>query len=228
MRIVITGANRGIGLELVKQCVARGDSVIAGVRDPGKATDLSSLQKKHSSSLTVLALDVSNDSSVREFASQVKGPVDGLINNAGVMGKTQDLEKIDFEDALRTFSINALGPLRVTRALLPNLREGQGKKVLHITSGMGSIGDNDSGGYYGYRMSKAALNMASRSLAADLRGEGILSAVINPGWVQTDMGGRGAPTNVTESVTGILKQFDSMTQEQSGEFLDHQGKSWPW
>ena len=225
MRIVITGANRGIGLELVRQCLARADTVIATARNPGDAAALGALA---SPSLTVLACDVGNDASVRAFAAKVTGPVDALINNAGVMGSMTSLQDIDFEDVQKTYAINALGPLRVTGALLPNLRLSQVKKVLHVTSGMGSIGDNASGGAYGYRMSKAALNMGVRSMATDLKAEGILVAVINPGWVKTDMGGQGAQIDVATSAAGILTQLETLSAKNSGEFLDFQGKRWPW
>jgi NAD(P)-dependent dehydrogenase (short-subunit alcohol dehydrogenase family) len=227
MRIVITGANRGIGLELVRQCLKRGDSVIATARNPRDAGELQSLAGA-SRELTLLACDVGSDESVRDFAAKVTGAVDALINNAGVMGAMTSLAKLDTADALNTYSINALGPLRVTGALLPQLRQGKVKKVLHVTSGMGSIGDNTSGGAYGYRMSKAALNMGSRSMAADLKADGISVAVINPGWVKTDMGGSGAPIDVTTSAAGILAQLDALSPANSGEFLDYAGKSWPW
>jgi NAD(P)-dependent dehydrogenase (short-subunit alcohol dehydrogenase family) len=227
MRIVITGANRGIGLELVKQCLGRGDSVIATARNPHDARELQSLASS-SRELRVLACDVGDDASVRAFAAKVTGAVDALINNAGVMGAMTSLADLDTADALKTYSINALGPLRVTGALLPHLRQGKVKKVLHVTSGMGSIGDNDSGGAYGYRMSKAALNMGSKSMATDLRSEGFSVAVINPGWVKTDMGGSGAPIDVATSAAGILAQLDSLSPKNSGEFLDYAGKQWPW
>lgn len=227
MRIVITGANRGIGLELVRQCLARGDSVIATARNPQDARELQSLAGG-SRELTVLACDVGDDGSVRAFAAKVTGAVDALINNAGVMGAMTSLADLDTDDALKTYSINALGPLRVTSALLPQLRQGKVKKVLHVTSGMGSIDDNTSGGAYGYRMSKAGLNMGSRSMAADLKPEGISVAVINPGWVKTDMGGAGAEIDVTTSAAGILAQLDGLSPENSGEFLDYGGKRWSW
>jgi NAD(P)-dependent dehydrogenase (short-subunit alcohol dehydrogenase family) len=225
MRIVITGANRGIGLELVRQCLARGDDVIAAARNPDDARELQSLS---SPKLTVLTCDVSGDASVTAFAAKVPGPVDAIVNNAGVMGAMTSLEDLDFDDALKTFSINALGPLRITAALLPQLRQSSVKKVLNVTSGMGSIGDNTSGGAYAYRMSKAALNMGARSMAIDLRREGILVAVINPGWVKTDMGGEGAPLDVSSSVAGILAQLAALSAKDSGEFLDQSGKRWPW
>lgn len=225
MRIVITGANRGIGLELTRQCLARGDTVVATARDPEAARELKSLT---TSALTILPCDVGDDASVRAFAAKVGGSVDALINNAGVMGSMTSLANLDSADVLNTYSINALGPLRVTAALLPQLRQSKVKKVLNVTSGMGSIADNTSGGAYGYRMSKAALNMGARSMAIDLKPDGISVAVINPGWVQTDMGGSNAPTDVVTSVKGILAQLDALSSARSGEFLDYGDKHWPW
>ncbi len=227
MRIVITGANRGIGLELTRQYLEQGDEVIAWVREPAKAKELQAL-KERQPKLTVVTCDVGDEASVKRAASQTPGPVDVLFNNAGVMGHYASLEEADLEDALKTFSVNALGPVRVTRALLPKLRTSGVKKVMNITSGMGSIGDNRSGGAYAYRMSKAALNMATRSMAVDLKPHGVLVAAINPGWVQTDMGGAGAPTAVKDSAKGIRAQLDGLTAALSGEFLDFSGKRWEW
>jgi len=226
MRYVITGANRGIGLEFVRQLLARGDAVEAAVREPARAEALHALASM--GTLKVHACDVGSDRSVASFGREVAGPIDVLVNVAGVMGRSQAFADLDLEDAARTFQVNALGPLRVTRALLPRLLEGGTRKVAHITSGMGSIGGNDSGGAYGYRMSKAALNMGSRSLALDLRGEGLISTVFNPGWVQTDMGGRGATISAEESVRKLLGLIDALTPEQSGHFLDYKGGELPW
>jgi NAD(P)-dependent dehydrogenase (short-subunit alcohol dehydrogenase family) len=229
MRIAITGANRGIGLELVRQLLGRGDTVHAGVRNPKSAEALQRLQREHTDRLSVLSLDVSDDASVRAFSKAIPPPLDVLINNAGVFGEYSSLEETDLDAALEVYSVNALGPLRVTRALLPQLRAGSTRKILHVTSGMASIGDNSSGNAYAYRMSKAALNMASRNLAVELREESFVSCVINPGWVKTDMGGKSAPTEVGDSVKGILQQLDRMAPDVSGEFLDWSGdKKWPW
>ncbi len=228
MRIVITGANRGIGLELVRQSLGWRDTVIAAVREPTHAKALQALAAE-SPGLTILACDVSDDASVRDFANQVTAPVDVLINNAGVMGETNDLASLDFDDALETYSINALGPVRVTAALLARLRQGTAKKVLNISSGMASIDDNSSGGSYAYRMSKAALNMATRNLAVDLKPDGIFVAAINPGWVKTDMGGQGAHIDVATSASGILKQLEGLSAKNTGTFLDYAGrKVWAW
>lgn len=228
MRIVVTGANRGIGLEIVRQCAARGDEVFAGARVPEHATKLLALRDASGGRVHVAHCDITDDDSVRAFAASVQGAVDAVINNAGMMGAMTSLEALDFDDALRTYDTNALGPLRVTRAFLPHLRRGGTRKVLHVSTGMASIEDNTSGGAYAYRMSKAALNMAVRSMANDLRAEGVVTAVINPGWVQTDMGGSGAPTPVAESVRGILARLDALGPEQSGSFLDWKGGTWPW
>ena len=225
MRSVVTGANRGIGLELVRQLLARGEVVHAAVRDPERADELAALVGE----LHIHRLDHLEPDSVQALTTALGGAsIDLLVNNAGVYGGSrQHLPDIDFEDAVRTFRVNALGPLRVTMALLPNLKAARGK-VIHVTSGMGSIADNNSGAFYAYRMSKAALNMMSRSLAVDLRGAGVASAVINPGWVKTDMGGPGAPTPVAESVGGMLREIDAFTIENTGTFLDWKGRPYPW
>jgi NAD(P)-dependent dehydrogenase (short-subunit alcohol dehydrogenase family) len=228
MRIVITGSNRGIGLELVRQCLARGDTVFAAARNPDAAPQLQALRTAAEGRLTIVSCDVSDDSIVKRLPQWIPSPIDALINNAGVYGEQAPFEKLDLDAALKVFSTNALGPLRVTRALLPHLRAGKTKKVLHVTSGMGSIEDNRSGGSYAYRMSKAALNMGARSFAMDFKSEGILSAVISPGWVKTDMGGSGAPTSVEDSAWGILSQLEQLNEKTSGEFLDFAGKHWDW
>ena len=225
MHALVTGANRGIGLGLVRQLAARGDTVHAAVRDPDAATELRTV-----AGVTVHRLDVTDDASVAALARALGDtPLDLVINNAGVYGgDQQSVRGVDFRDAMHTYQVNGLGALRVSLAVLPHLKRGSGRKLAHITSGMGSIADNSSGGYYAYRMSKAALNMMSRSLAVDLRGDKIISVVINPGWVQTDMGGATAPTPVATSVAGILRALDAATLADSGEFLDYKGGRYPW
>jgi NAD(P)-dependent dehydrogenase (short-subunit alcohol dehydrogenase family) len=225
MRVVVTGANRGIGLELARQLVARGDRVEAAVRDPDGSRELKQLD-----GVRVHRVDVAAAASVGAMAAALGDTaLDIVINCAGVYGgDQQSVRGVDYEDALRTYDINAVGALRVSLALLPHLRRGTARKLLHISTGMSSIADNKSGGFYAYRMSKAALNMMSRSLAIDLRSEGIASYVINPGWVQTDMGGPSAPTPVDDSVRGILHELDAATLARSGEFLDWKGRPYPW
>lgn len=228
MRVVITGTSRGIGLELTRQYLARGDSVEAGARHPEASEPLLALQRAHPDLLRLHTCDVTDDESVRAFAHSIgEVAVDLLINNAGVVGKGS-LESFDPEDLVRTYRTNAVGPLLVTRALLPALRRAKGAKIVHITSGMGSIGDNTSGGAYGYRMSKAALNMASKNLSLELAPEGIISLVINPGWVKTDLGGPRATISVEESARLMIERIDAAGPAESGSFLNYRGGTFVW
>lgn len=217
-KILITGANRGIGLELCRQLVGRGDEVIAVCRVAGK--QLSSL-KLH----VIEGVDVSAAESVRGLQDQTGiENLDWLINNAGILS-VESLENLDFESMERQFTVNALGPLRVTAALLPKL--GPGSKIGIITSRMGSVEDNTSGGYYGYRMSKAAVNMAGMSLARDLEERRIAVALLHPGMVATDMtGGSGVPPE--QSAAGLIKRMDALTMKDSGSFWHAEGERLPW
>ena len=190
MRVVLTGANRGLGLEFARQLIDGGHEVAASARDVDAAADLKRLAAEQPL-LSVHACDVAADDSVAAFRAAVEARwdrVDLLLNNAGVTGIRGDLAATDFADALATYNINALGPLRTTREFLPMLRRSQAPKVVHVTSKMGSIDDNSSGGYYAYRMSKIALNMACRNLMHELS-PAITACVLHPGWVRTDMGG---------------------------------------
>ncbi len=230
-RVVITGANRGIGLELVRQYLSRGDRVFAGSRDPKQATELNSLQDKHGDRLTVLALDVTDQAATEKAAATVTGLVDGLdllMNNAGVGGGEDPFGHITEQNLVDTFRVNAAAPLLMAQALLPLLKKGRRPTIASVTSRMGSIADNGSGGYYAYRASKAALNMLNRSMALDLAQQGIIAVVLHPGWVRTDMGGRGASLSVDESVAGLLEVIDGLSETDGGRFFDWRGKEIPW
>ena len=230
MRYAITGASRGLGLEFVRQLLNRGDSIDAGVRSPAESRQLQGLAQDSRGRLRVHTLDVSNPRSVAAFAAEVgQGqPLDVLINNAGVFGKNEALGGLDFEDVASTFTTNALGPMRLTSALLPALRRGGARRVVHVTSSMGSIGDNGMGGHYGYRLSKAALNMAMRNMHLELRGEGFVTVAVNPGWVQTDMGGPHAPLRPEQSVRAMLQLLDGLSTEHGGRFFNYDGAELPW
>jgi NAD(P)-dependent dehydrogenase (short-subunit alcohol dehydrogenase family) len=228
MKIVITGANRGIGLELARQYLARGDSVVAAVRDPTEATRLAALGEGGGGRLRVAACDVTLDGSVRAFAAGLSEPVDLLINNAGIKTERDELADLDLGNAARTFQVNVLGVLRITLALLPLLRRAPAAKIASISSGLGSIERNLTGGIYGYRISKAALNMASRSLAQDLRKDRIIAVALTPGWVKTDMGGAGAPTEVSDSAAGLIRVIDGLKPEDSGKCISFLGENVPW
>jgi NAD(P)-dependent dehydrogenase (short-subunit alcohol dehydrogenase family) len=216
---VVTGANRGIGLELCRQLAARGDTVIGACRRPTK--ELEELGVRVES-----GVDVGDDASVAAFAKRLAGArIDLLVNNAGILTR-ESLEDLDFARIRSEIEVNALGPLRITGALLPMMA--RGAKIGLITSLMGSMGDNGSGGMYGYRMSKAALNAAGVSLARDLAPRGIAVAILHPGYVATDMtSGRGSVTPA-DSVRGLLARLDTLTLETSGRFLRATGEPLPW
>lgn len=224
---VITGANRGIGLEFVRQLLARGERVLATCRDPQSSKELAALSNER---LSVHPVDVASSGSVRAFAAEVgAAPVDVLINNAGIFGPPdQSFGHTDYDGWLALLNTNTLGPLRLLEALAPNLERGARKLAATITSGMGSIGDNTSGGYYPYRSSKAAVNMVMRSASLDLRARGMTVVVMNPGWVKTDMGGPGASISPTESVAGMLRVLDGVGPDQTGSFLDYRGGTFEW
>jgi len=229
MRVAITGANRGIGLEFVRQLLCRGDTVEAGVRAPAEASALQALARDADGRLRIHPLEVQDAASVQAFAVHVgEFPVDLLINNAGVSGKWGGLVELDYEDMVRTLAINTLGPLRLSAALMPALLKGSTRKAVHVSSTMGSIGKNAEGGAYGYRMSKAALNMGVRSMALDFRAQGLIAAALSPGWVQTDMGGANAPLRPEESVRNMLRIIDGLGPEHSGRFFDYDGSELPW
>ena len=216
--ILVTGANRGIGLELVRRLVGRGDTVIAACRAASRELEATGAE-------VFEGVDVTSDDSVAALAGALEGRrLDALVNNAGVLERTS-LDHLDFEAMERQFRVNALGPLRVTAGLRGLL--GRGAKVFIVTSRMGSIGDNTSGGSYGYPMSKAAVNMAGRSLALDLADDGIAVFLLHPGWVSTDMtGGTGIP--VGESADGLLRMMDELDPARSGTFWHQEGYELPW
>ncbi len=224
--VLVTGCSRGLGLEFVRQWLARGSLVIAAARNPDSSAELSALLDQHGEQLRVLQLDVADERSVEVFASEVGNiEIDILINNAGIL-TIETLAKMDFGAILEQFKVNALGALRITQALLGNLRDGA--RIVNITSRMGSLDDNTSGGYYGYRMSKAALNMATRSLAVDLKSRGIIVVALHPGMVQTDMTRSYGMLTPEASVTGVNQLIDKLTLDQSGLFLHYQGTPLPW
>jgi NAD(P)-dependent dehydrogenase (short-subunit alcohol dehydrogenase family) len=224
MNVVVTGASRGIGLELVRQLLARGDQVEAACRRPDDAPEL------RATGARLHAVDVADGASVTAFAQALGDlPVDLVINNAGVFGDLrQRLEDFNYEAATRTFEVNALGALRVSQALLPHLRRGAGKKLAHISSVLGSISGITAPDHLAYRISKAALNMISRSIAFELRDDRIVSIVVHPGWVRTAMGGPDAPTSPAEAARAMLAQIDAATFTDTGEFLDMYGARCAW
>lgn len=220
LTVVITGANRGIGLELARQYAADGAQVVAVVRRPSEPLQALGVS-------IVDGIDVGQDVAVEQLGQQAATlpPIDVLINNAGILN-SESLPAPDFDRMRQQFEVNALGPLRVTTALRPQLAAG-GKVVL-ITSRMGSITDNSSGGMYGYRASKAALNAIGASLAQDLRGDGIAVGLLHPGYVRTDMTGHQGQVSPAQAAQGLRARIEALDIDTTGEFLHANGESLPW
>jgi NAD(P)-dependent dehydrogenase (short-subunit alcohol dehydrogenase family) len=225
--LLITGANRGLGLEFVKQFAKDGWTIHACCRDPKKATELSALAK--TGKVTVHALDVESGEQVAALAKALKDvPIDVLLNNSGTYPRGSRLGQLDYAAWEKTHRVNTLGPMRMAEAFVEQVARSAQKKIVNITSLMGSIGDNTSGGSYAYRASKAALNMATVSLALDLKERGITAIVIHPGWVKTDMGGPEAPTTPEQSIAGMRKVIAKVGPADTGKFYDFEGDVLPW
>jgi len=219
---LITGSNRGIGLEFCRQLKQNDFQVIATCRQSSAALDALQVE-------VIENIEVSDQASLLKLASTLSGrQLDWLINNAGIANgiAMDDLNEESISSCKRMFEINSLGPLLTTQALTNNL--GKGSKVGIITSRMGSIADNDSGGSYGYRMSKAAVNAAGKSLAVDLKPRGIAVAILHPGWVKTDMTGNNGLIETNESVSGLIERMKELNLETTGGFWHTNGEKLPW
>lgn len=231
--VLVTGANRGLGLEFVRQYAADGWRVIAACRRPDEAGELNALA---GDAVTVESLDVGDEGSIAAFKAHVGAqPLDVLVNNAGVYGErsVQVLGTLEPDEWMRVLRVNVVGPALLTQALADNLAAGfahggRPAVVASVTSKMGSLADNTSGGSYAYRSSKAALNAAMRSMALDMAGRGVLGVLLHPGWVRTAMGGPNGLIDAPESVAGMRAVIDGLTPENNGGFYDYTGQSMSW
>lgn len=236
--VVVTGAGRGLGFEFAKQLVARGDRVFATVRDPARATDLLALREQAGDRLDIETLDVASTESISALRDAVakKSPfLDLLINNAGINSKGVPPEQANVKLGTlepsgieRMIRVNAIAPLLVAQSFVDLLEASGGGKVVSISSWLGSIGRKSSGGNYGYCASKATLNMLMRAFAFDVRDRNIVSVVVNPGWVSTDMGGEKAPLSPEASVGGILRVAEELAPEKAGHFLQWDSQEHEW
>lgn len=216
---LVTGANRGIGLDICRQLRARGEGVIAVCRKSSPALEELRVRIE-------VGVDVEKDEPVRGLGRTLAGvPIDVIVNNAGILER-HSLDDSVMDSIRHQFEVNALGPLRVTAALLSNLRAGS--KIAFVTSRMGSIADNESGGHYGYRMSKAALNMAGVTLARDLRSKNIAVVLVHPGYVRTEMTAGQGSVAVAEAALGIITRIDALTMATTGTFWHAAGEQLPW
>ena len=229
MSILITGTNRGIGLEFVKHYIKNNEKVIATCRNRNSAKDLLELENT-TNNLSLVELDVSNPNSINNFTSKIAGlPIDTFISNAGVSGpKNIEFGNFDAKEWLDVFNINTIAPLIITQKILKNLRLGKDKKLVFISSKVGSIEDNTSGGMYIYRTSKTALNQVIKSLSIDFKDENFIAVALHPGWVQTDMGGPNALIDTKTSVKGLIEVIDNLTPKNSGKFYNYDGSPIPW
>ena len=224
--VLITGANRGLGLEFTRQYAADGWRVFAACRDPAGARDLAAVE----GDVSAETLDVDDGPQVAALANKLSGqPIDVLINNAGIYGpKDVTRDTVVYDAWGQVFRTNTMSPLAVSAAFAANVAQGGQKKIITLSSIMGSIAENDSSGDFIYRSSKAAVNAVMKSLAGDLKSEGITVAVVHPGWVRTDMGGPDAAIEAPESVTGMRAVIAGLKESDSGRFLNYDGTEIPW
>ena len=228
--VLVTGANRGLGLEFVRQYAQAGWKSYAACRAPESAKELKALQDQHAGRITILSLDVTDAASVRTAAEKLRGePIDLLLNNAGVGGPpAQKIGSFDYAAWSQVLDVNVLGPARVIEAFVGNVAKGRDKRIVTVTSRMGSIADNSSGGSYAYRSSKAGVNAVVKSFSIDLAPRGITCVVVHPGWVRTDMGGAGGKLAPAESVKSLRALIDGLSATDSGKFFDVDGEVLPW
>ena len=224
--VLITGSNRGLGLEFTKQYAADGWQVIACCRNPNSASELQTLAKAHGN-IHLVALDVSDFNQIDQVAKSLSQPIDLLINNAGVYPDSS-LHSLNYDDWALGFKINSMAPLKMATAFSAHIAKSTLKKIATLSSKMGSLDDNTSGGSYIYRSTKTAVNMVMKSLSIDLKPQGITVITLHPGWVQTDMGGPNGLINTQTSVTGLRQVIANAGLNNSGNFISFDGKNIAW
>jgi NAD(P)-dependent dehydrogenase (short-subunit alcohol dehydrogenase family) len=229
--ILITGANRGVGLELARKYTQQGDHVFAGCRSPEKAQALETLSAQHPGQVTIVPLDVTNEESLERSVAQVSTSIkalDLLFNNAAINPGNEHLSEVTTESLLQTLQVNAVGAVLVAQKFVSLLRAGENPKVINVSSEAGSIARMQHFRGYSYYGSKAAMNMFTRSLALDPQTDGIIVISLHPGWVRTDMGGPNAHLSTSESVEGIMRVTEGLTPADNGKFYTWEGVEYPW
>jgi NAD(P)-dependent dehydrogenase (short-subunit alcohol dehydrogenase family) len=228
--VLITGANRGLGFEFASQYAADGWQVFAACRNPPEAMALQKMASSSRDMISAIPMDVTDSDSVRYAASKLEEvAIDVLINGAGIGGlPNQSTGRVDYASWAQVLDVNTMGPLRVLEAFTDNLARSERRLAVTITSGMGSLADNTSGGSIAYRSSKAAVNMVMRSAAIDLAPQRITCVLINPGWVKTDMGGPAAPLSPQQSVRAMRRLIETLGPKHSGKFYNYDGREYAW
>lgn len=231
--MLITGANRGLGLAISKALLEMGDKVFAGCRNPEKAEELKTLAKAHPGQLEIIALDPTDDHSPFEAAKAVAAKTDHIdlvFNNAGVSPQPYDapLDKVGLPQMREAFELNTLGPLKVAQAFLPLLKKASAPRVVNMSTGLASLSGKSEGHFYAYGVSKAAMNMLTRTMSFDLAKDKITCVCLDPGWVKTDMGGPGAPLRPEESAGAIAKTLKKLTFQGTGRYIYNDGNDLKW
>ncbi len=227
--VLITGANRGLGFGFVEKYLGKNVHVVCTTRDIPSSKDLLAIKERFPNNLEIFELDLLKETAGGTLANLIGDrPIDILINNAGVSSTNQHLEAVSPKPWLEVLKVNLIAPLIVTQSIINNVKRGSEKKIYFLSSQLGSIGDNTSGGMYIYRSSKAGLNQLVKSLSVDLKSQGITVVSLHPGWVKTDMGGPNAPVSIDESIEGMMKVIDTTNIRDTGRFLNYDGKELPW
>ncbi len=228
--ILITGANRGLGLEFVRQCNAARWRVFACSRNPVQADALKAIAADSNEQVSLHRLEVSDFTQIENLARDLRNePIDILLNNAGIYGpQNARFGQTDYRAWAEVFSVNVMAPMKMAECFIDHVARSQRKLIVGLSSLMGSIGETNQGQHYLYRSSKAALNMVIKTLALDVRDRGVTAVVLHPGWVQTDMGGPQAPLRAPESIRGMLKVINGLSLKETGKFFSYDGSEVAW
>ena len=229
INVLITGANRGLGLGFVKKYLEKNVNVLCTTRDISGSKELLECKERYPNNIEIFELDLLKENGAETLANQLNGmPIDILINNAGVGSSNQHFEAVSSKPWLEVLKVNLIAPLIITQSLFENVKKSSAKKIYFLSSQLGSIGDNTSGGMYIYRSSKTGLNQVVKSLSVDLKPKGITVVSLHPGWVKTDMGGPNAPVSIDKSIEGMIKVIERTDINDTGRFLNYDGTELPW
>ena len=229
INVLVTGANRGLGLGFVTNFLEKHVNVVSTTRDIKSSGELLALKERFPDNLEIFELDLLIESAGDSLANFLgERPIDILINNAGIGSTNQHFQAVSPKPWLEVLKVNLIAPLMVTQSIIDNVKKGVDKKIYFLSSQLGSIGDNTSGGMYIYRSSKTGLNQVVKSLSVDLKPQGITVISLHPGWVKTDMGGPNAPVSIDESIEGMTQVIHTTDIRDTGRFLNYDGKELPW
>ena len=227
--VLITGANRGLGLGFVRSFLATNVKVVLTTRNISGSKDLLECKKKHPNNIQILELNLLKENSEKTLSDLLSDkPIDILINNAGVGSSNQNFDFVSSKPWLDVLKVNLIAPLMITQSIIENVKKSSAKKIYFLSSQLGSIAENTSGGMYIYRSSKTGLNQVVKSLSVDLKPQGITVVSLHPGWVKTDMGGPNATVSIDESVRGMIRVIETTDIKHTGKFLNYDGRELPW